>query len=50
MLVIRDSWGVIVFEHEDYAEVVKFGKSYKKEHNIPFIEVTKKSGGFYSFI
>ena len=50
MLVIKDKWGEIVFESENYEEIVKFAKTYKKQNKLTSVEVLKKSGGHHSFI
>lgn len=50
MLIIKDEWGKIICESEDYDEILKFGQKYKEDNNLPHVTVLKKSGGFHCFI
>ena len=50
MLQIKNEWGELLFESEEYGEVVKFAKKHKKKNNLKSIKVTKKSGEFHSLI
>lgn len=50
MLVIKDKWGEIVFESENYDEIVAFGKNYKQDNSLLALKVTTKLGMFHSYL